>query len=96
MQGLGDDRSIKNRWLWQGMERLGIQILNVAEDDIAAAMARLYRETGLVVEGSAATALVPILRGLPDPLAGESERDVVVVLTGRNVDHERWERATRT
>jgi hypothetical protein len=35
MQGMGDDRSIKNRWLWQGMERLGIQVLNVAEDDIA-------------------------------------------------------------
>ena len=35
MQGLGDDRSVKNRWLWQGMERLGIQVLNVAEDDIA-------------------------------------------------------------
>jgi cytochrome c554/c'-like protein len=35
MQGMGDDRSIKNHWLWQGMERLGIQVLNVAEDDIA-------------------------------------------------------------
>lgn len=35
MQGLGDDRGIKNRWLWQGMERLGIEVLNVAEDDIA-------------------------------------------------------------
>ena len=39
MQGMGDDRSIKNRWLWQGMERLGIQVLNVAEDDIAALQA---------------------------------------------------------
>ncbi len=35
MQGMGDDRSVKNRWLWQGMERLGIEVLNVAEDDIA-------------------------------------------------------------
>jgi Cytochrome c554 and c-prime len=35
MQGMGDDRSVKNRWLWQGMERLVIQVLNVAEDDIA-------------------------------------------------------------
>ncbi|MCI0722661.1 MAG: hypothetical protein L0338_27360 [Acidobacteria bacterium] len=35
MQGMGDDRTIKNRWLWQGMQRLGIEVLNVAEDDIA-------------------------------------------------------------
>ena len=35
MQGMGDDRSVKNRWLWQGMQRLGIEVLNVAEDDIA-------------------------------------------------------------
>ena len=35
MQGMGDDRGIKNRWLWQGMQRLGIEVLNVAEDDIA-------------------------------------------------------------
>ena len=35
MQGMGDDRGVKNRWLWQGMQRLGIQVLNVAEDDIA-------------------------------------------------------------
>jgi hypothetical protein len=35
MQGTGEDRGVKNRWLWQGMERLGIQVLNVAEDDIA-------------------------------------------------------------
>ena len=35
MQGIGDDRSVKNRWLWQGMQPLGIEVLNVAEDDIA-------------------------------------------------------------
>jgi Cytochrome c554 and c-prime len=35
MQGMGDDRGIKNRWLWQGMQRVGIEVLNVAEDDIA-------------------------------------------------------------
>jgi len=35
MQGMGDDRSVKNRWLWKGMQRLGLEVLNVAEDDIA-------------------------------------------------------------
>src|SRR5262245_38827932 len=39
MQGMGDDRGIKNRWLWQGMERLGLEVLNVAEDDIAELLA---------------------------------------------------------
>lgn len=34
MQGLGEDRGVKNRWLWKGMQRLGIEVLNVAEDDI--------------------------------------------------------------
>jgi hypothetical protein len=35
LQGAGNDRGIKNRWLWQGMEKLEIGVLNVAEDDIA-------------------------------------------------------------
>ncbi len=34
MQALGNDRTVKNRWLWQGMEKLGIEVLNVAENDI--------------------------------------------------------------
>jgi Cytochrome c554 and c-prime len=35
MQGTGNDRTVKNKWLWQGMEKVGIEVLNVAEDDIA-------------------------------------------------------------
>lgn len=35
MQALGNDRAIKNHWLWQGMEKLNIEVLNVAENDIA-------------------------------------------------------------
>ena len=64
-------------------------VVVVTEPDIAAAMAYAHRDLGLVLEGSAAVALVPILRGLPDPLRGG---DVVVVLTGRNVDPERMAR----
>jgi len=41
---------------------------------------------GVGLEGSAATALVPLLQGLPENLRGG---DVVAVLTGRNVDPER-------
>jgi hypothetical protein len=35
MQATGDDRGVKNRWLWQGLEKLGIEVFNVAENDIA-------------------------------------------------------------
>jgi threonine dehydratase len=60
----------------------------VSEEQIAAAMVHAYRDMGLVLEGSAATALVPALFGVPEPARGG---DLVVVLTGRNVDSERLE-----
>ena len=63
-------------------------VLVVTEEQIAFAMAHAYREMGLVLEGSAAVGLVPVLFGLPDRLRGG---DLVVVLTGRNVDPERLE-----
>jgi threonine dehydratase len=46
-------------------------------------MVHAYEDMGLVLEGTAAVALAPVLFGLPDPLRGG---DVVVVLTGRNID----------
>jgi threonine dehydratase len=58
-------------------------VVVASEAQIATAMAHAYRDMGLVVEGSAATALAPVLWGLPEPIRGG---DVVVVLTGRNVD----------
>jgi 2',3'-cyclic-nucleotide 2'-phosphodiesterase (5'-nucleotidase family) len=33
LQAVGNDRFVKNKWLWRGMEALGIDVLNVAEDD---------------------------------------------------------------
>jgi len=64
-------------------------VVVVTEEQIAAAMVHAYRNMGLVLEGSAATALVPVLFGVPEPARGG---DLVVVLTGRNVDSERLER----
>jgi threonine dehydratase len=63
-------------------------VIVVGEASIARAMVHAYRDMGLVVEGGAAAALAPVLGGLPNPLRGG---DVVVVLTGRNVDSERLE-----
>lgn len=57
----------------------------VTEEELARAMTYAVREIGLTLEGSAAVALAPILA----PPSSVLERDVVVVLTGRNVDPER-------
>jgi threonine dehydratase len=67
-------------------------IVVVSEAQIGGAMAHAYSEMGLVIEGSAAAALVPVLFGLPPPVRGG---DLVVVLTGRNVDPERLEAVLR-
>jgi threonine dehydratase len=68
----------------------GIVVANDAQ--IAAAMVHAYRDMGLVVEASAAAALVPVLFGLPKGIRGG---DLVVVLTGRNVDPERLDSVMR-
>jgi threonine dehydratase len=64
-------------------------VVVVSEKHIAEAMAWGATALGVGLEGSAATALVPLLEGLPENLRGG---DVVAVLTGRNVDPERLAR----
>jgi len=71
-------------------------VLVVSEQAIARAMAHVHQEMGLVIEGSAAAALAPVLEGLPPQIfdeEGGTQRDLVVVLTGRNVDRDKWEGA---
>ncbi len=34
MQRLGPDRTVKNEWLWKGMDLLGIEIFNIAGNDV--------------------------------------------------------------
>jgi len=58
----------------------------VPEAQIAWAMAHAYKDMGLVLEGTAAIALAPVLFGLPERLRGGN---LVVVLTGRNIDPDR-------
>jgi threonine dehydratase len=67
-------------------------VIVVTESQIAAAMVYAYRDMGLVIEGSAAAALAPVLAGLPERVRGG---DLVVVLTGRNVDPARLEKVLK-
>lgn len=60
---------------------LGVSV--VSEASIARSMVCLHRQFGLRIEGSGAAAAVPALAGLPAGLRGG---DVVIVLTGGNVD----------
>jgi threonine dehydratase len=55
--------------------------LLVSEDEIAAAMAALYRDGGLQVEGGGAVGVAALLAGRLRP-----EPPVVVVISGGNVD----------
>lgn len=58
-------------------------IIVMDENAIEAAMEHALHELGLVLEGSAAVALAPVLQGLPTEARGG---EVVIVLTGRNTD----------
>ena len=64
----------------------------VSESEIAAAMTAAYRSLGVTIEGSAAAAIAPLLDSLPEEMRPpSSDADLVVVLTGRNVDRSRLE-----
>jgi threonine dehydratase len=67
-------------------------MLVVTDEQIARAMAHAYSDMGLVVEAAAAAALAPLLFGLPEDVRGG---DLVVVLTGRNVDPDRLDAVLR-
>jgi threonine dehydratase len=62
-------------------------VLVVSEASIGHAMVAMSRTTGLQIEGSAAAALAPLLDDLPAAVrARDPDTDLVVVLTGGNVD----------
>lgn len=75
--------------------RLVAGVAVATEGEIVRAMSYAYKDLGLVLEGSAAVALVPVLDAATHPvtrdamLAPPEIQDTVVVLTGRNVDPDR-------
>lgn len=84
--GIGESGSYRTKLTVAG-------IVLATDAQIAAAMVHAYRDMGLVVEANAAAALVPVLFGLPKGIRGG---DLVVVLTGRNVDPERLDSVMRS
>ena len=62
-------------------------MITVTEDEIAGAIAWLWREEGLVVEGSGAVGVAALRSGYRPPVEG----DIAVVLTGGNIDRDRWD-----
>jgi threonine dehydratase len=75
----------------RAFDRASAVVAGVAVVDelaIGAAMAAAYRSLGVTIEGSAAAAIAPLLEPqLPAAMRpSSSDADVVVVLTGRNVD----------
>jgi len=63
------------------------EMITVTEDEIAGAIAWLWREEGLVVEGSGAVGVAALRSGYRPAVEG----DIAVVLTGGNIDRDRWD-----
>jgi threonine dehydratase len=68
-------------------------VVVLPDEAIRETMADIHREMGLMLESSAAAALAPVRGGLPPPLCGG---DLVVVLSGRNIDPSDFESALET
>ena len=70
-------------------------VIVVGEEAIARTMVGLHTAIGLYVEGSGAIAMAPLLERLPPELAppphDAAGDDVVVILTGGNVDEDRFD-----
>lgn len=85
--GIGEN----NRYTFDLVKRLVDETVVVPEDAIAEAMAFLFREHRVAVEGAAAVGVAALLRGIVRPAGGPT----AVVLTGSNVDVQGFLAATR-
>lgn len=70
-----------NRYTFDLVQRLGVEMVEVGDDQIADAMRYLLLQAGLAVEGAAAVGIAALRSGLVN-CGGV----VAVVVTGRNVD----------
>ncbi|WP_298211243.1 pyridoxal-phosphate dependent enzyme [Ferrimicrobium sp.] len=71
-----------NRYTFDLVSRLNVEIVKVTESEIEAAMRLLLDTTGLIAEGAAVTGIAALAAGHLD-VGGKK---IVLVVTGRNVD----------
>jgi threonine dehydratase len=83
---LGGGIGGSNRWTFAMVRDLVDEMVLVSEDEIAAAMRWCYWQEAQVVEGGGAVGVAALLAAKAEHLG---ER-VVVVLSGRNVDMQRF------
>lgn len=85
--GVGQD----NRYTFELVKRLVDDTRLVSEDAIAEAMAFLFREHRIAVEGAAAVGVAALLRGVVKPVGGP----VALVVTGNNIAADAFLAATK-
>lgn len=83
---LGGGIGLENRYTLELARRYLDQLLLLSEARIAAAMRHLFLHEGIVTEGAAAVGIAPLL----EDLGADMGRHVAVVVSGRNVDMNRF------
>ncbi len=83
---LGGGIGLENRYTFNLVRDHVDDIALVGEDRIAAAMRHAYREEGLVVEGGGAVGIAALKDGLIKGIG----RRIAIVISGRNVDMDRF------
>lgn len=86
---LGGGIGLANRWTFEIVRELVDEIVLVSEAQIAAAMRALFVEEGWVAEGAGAIGLAL----LEEPWLGSLGKRVAIVVSGRNVDPQRFQDA---
>lgn len=85
---LGGGIGLENRYTFELVRRFVDEFLVVDEAQIAEGMRQLYRGDSVVAEGGASVGVAAVLAGLVDGLEGS----VVFVISGANVDMEKFAR----
>jgi len=85
---LGGGIGLDNRYTFRLVQEWVDEIVLVSEEQIAAAISHAYREERLITEGAGIVGVAALL----NDLAGDLGKNVVVVISGCNVDMEEFSR----
>lgn len=87
---LGGSIGLSNRYTFPIVRDFMDYAVLIAEEELAPAMKRLLQEEGLVMEGGSAVAVAALLKGGLEDVEG---KNVVVVISGRNIAMDRFGKA---